>query len=279
MEDKITIANLLNSIINNTNNPSPMVILIDDEADDRYMMAYHLRGVGCEVIEFSNGEDAVKYIRLNVTTIKMVFIDLKFPQQSGVKTIKQIKELNSSIPLVIITHNTYTKDIEKACKIGYFGIVEKPLTDAKLIEIFRNHKINLPAAKSIIENETELHKEINNLKERLKFALDSSQIGMWDWNLITNELYCDVNMYKLFGLKEMTPKENYIQFFGAIVEEDCIKVREQLDVAINTHIEFDYKYRLISVPGRIIRGKGKCYYSDDKTPIRITGVCIAEKLN
>ena len=75
------------------------ILLVEDEAQIRYMLRGFLEELGFEVIEAVNGYEAVK--KAELMRPRIILMDLSMPVQDGCEAIKKIRE-NSSLQKVPI---------------------------------------------------------------------------------------------------------------------------------------------------------------------------------
>lgn len=79
------------------------IIWVDDEIDSLRSQQLFLESKGYDVQTFTNGFDAIDYVKEN--PVDVVLIDESMPGITGLETLAKIKELNRSIPVVLITKN------------------------------------------------------------------------------------------------------------------------------------------------------------------------------
>src|SRR6188508_2399312 len=79
------------------------IIWVDDEIESLQSQKLFLENKGYEVQTFTNGFDAIDYVKDNV--VDVVLIDETMPGITGLETLAKIKEVNQSLPVVLITKN------------------------------------------------------------------------------------------------------------------------------------------------------------------------------
>src|SRR4028119_2024148 len=83
---------------------SPAKILwVDDEIESLQSQKLFLENKGYDVHTLTNGYDAIEYVKENA--VDVVLMDESMPGLTGLETLAQIKEVNSQIPIVLITKN------------------------------------------------------------------------------------------------------------------------------------------------------------------------------
>ena len=79
------------------------IIWVDDEIESLRSQQLFLENKGYAVQTFNNGFEAIDYVREN--PVDVVLIDESMPGITGLETLAKIKEINRSIPVVLITKN------------------------------------------------------------------------------------------------------------------------------------------------------------------------------
>src|SRR3954463_1185092 len=79
------------------------ILWVDDEIESLQSQKLFLENKGYEVDTLTNGYDAVEYVKDNA--VDVVLMDESMPGLTGLQTLSQIKEVNTQIPVVLITKN------------------------------------------------------------------------------------------------------------------------------------------------------------------------------
>jgi len=79
------------------------ILWVDDEIESLQSQILFLQNKGYEVNSMTNGFDAVDYIKENL--VDVVLLDETMPGITGLETIAKMKEVNQSLPIVLITKN------------------------------------------------------------------------------------------------------------------------------------------------------------------------------
>jgi PAS domain S-box-containing protein len=112
--------------------------------------------------------------------------------------------------------------------------------------------------------------------ERLQLALEASQTGSWDWNMLTGRITWDDYLHPLFGLKPGEFKGTFEAFEELIHPEDRAKAEQNIRRALKERREFSMTYRVVWPDGSIhhIASRGKPIFDAAGKPIRLTGVSL-----
>ncbi len=106
------------------------VLVIDDEANLRKVLAAMLRRDGFEVTVAVDGEQGLAEFNKNGADI--VVTDLVMPKAGGMEVLRAVNAANPDVPVIIITaHGTVDSAVE-AIKAGAFDYITKPYEQAEL---------------------------------------------------------------------------------------------------------------------------------------------------
>lgn len=113
-------------------------------------------------------------------------------------------------------------------------------------------------------------------EERLAMALEAGQLGVWDWNIGTDEGYLSPRYYQLIGY-EPGEIRSARQFFEDLIHpEDLALVRQTMQRHLAGQTEYssvEYRLRHKSGEYRWVHGVGKVVERDSRgAPLRMTGV-------
>lgn len=123
--------------------------------------------------------------------------------------------------------------------------------------------------------EQKLINDLINSELRWKFALDSSDLAVWDWNLVTNEVSFSVNWKIMLGYEPFELGNNLEEWDSRIHPDDKKKAYDDIDnyLSGNTKI-YSNIHRLMTKSGsyKWIQDTGKIMeWDDDGKPIRMIG--------
>ena len=112
------------------------VLIIDDEEEIRESIEMLLTSEGLSADTAGSGEEGLKKIEDNL--YDAVLLDLMLPGKSGMEVQKDIKRIDPTLPIVIITAIGALETAVTAIKEGSFDYVTKPWNNEKLLVIVSN---------------------------------------------------------------------------------------------------------------------------------------------
>ncbi len=109
------------------------IFVVDDEPIVRQVLCEFLIALGCEVVEFSNGDDALKAIgNVNCSAI---FTDIRMPGTNGIELTRKINDLCPELPVIVMTGHGSDETCEEAMAAGAFHFLRKPFQLSEIISL------------------------------------------------------------------------------------------------------------------------------------------------
>jgi len=99
------------------------ILLVDDEADFLEVVGERIRSWGYDCLYASNGKEALDAVRSKKPD--MVILDYIMPVMDGVATLKEIRNIDDSLPVVMLTAHPDIKVIKGAEKLGVGAFIPK----------------------------------------------------------------------------------------------------------------------------------------------------------
>src|SRR5678810_385315 len=103
----------------------PKILWVDDEIESLQSQKLFLEGKGYEVQTLTNGFDAIDFVKANM--VDVVLIDETMPGITGLETLAKIKEVNASLPVVLITKNETENLMNEAISSQISDYLIKPV--------------------------------------------------------------------------------------------------------------------------------------------------------
>ena len=111
-----------------------------------------------------------------------------------------------------------------------------------------------------------------------EFSVNSSNDGIWDYNIVTQEFTLSREWKKRLGFDE-DHKLTYFDYLGLIPDENRFEHHQAMHNILDEYsgeleyIHFKIRYPLVTISGEklLIEDVGNIFFDEDKTPIRIKG--------
>jgi DNA-binding NtrC family response regulator len=101
----------------------PRVLIVDDEPLIVEVLSEHFK-TEFDVETAGNGADALGAILRQRPDV--VLLDINMPRMNGVEVLKDIKQIDDSIAVIMVTANEQVQLAAESLRSGAFGYVPKP---------------------------------------------------------------------------------------------------------------------------------------------------------
>ena len=107
----------------------------------------------------------------------------------------------------------------------------------------------------------------------MRLAQIRGNVGVWDWNTVTNELNFTPELEQLYGLSPGTIK-TYQNWRQLTHPDDIVKIETERDDKIAKHEPFDLEFRIFHKSGDIrwLSAKGGAIYNNEGNIVRVLGI-------
>jgi DNA-binding response OmpR family regulator len=96
------------------------ILLVEDEVDERRIMRLTLERSGHVVAETEDAMAAIARCRNEATSIALVICDIGLPDQNGKDFINWFREVNPSVPVMVVTGESMAH-IEEPIAAAWYG--------------------------------------------------------------------------------------------------------------------------------------------------------------
>ena len=102
------------------------ILVVDDEVKIRELLDQHLTNEGYEVLQASNGAEAVEIVRNQ--PVDLVILDLMMPVMDGYATLRELRNINRRLPVIMLTAKTEEIDMLLGLELGADDYMTKPFS-------------------------------------------------------------------------------------------------------------------------------------------------------
>jgi len=116
------------------------VLIVDDEIKFVEMLSKRLklRGLICDVCY--DGNSGLEWIKKYPTAASLILLDLKLPDIYGIQVMVEIKKINPTLPVVIVTGHGTEADKKECMRLGAYDFANKPLPIGAIVNLLNNIK-------------------------------------------------------------------------------------------------------------------------------------------
>jgi len=132
------------------------ILLVEDEANFGAVLKDYLQMNDFEVTLCRDGEEGL--VAFKNEPFRLVILDVMMPKKDGFSVAREIREINSDIPIIFLTARSMQEDVIKGFNLGGDDYVTKPFNSQELL---LRIKAVLKRTESQAEAEEELPEEFS----------------------------------------------------------------------------------------------------------------------
>lgn len=220
------------------------VLVVEDIALNQLLMKTLLDDFGFERDIAENGRVAIEKIKVN--SYDIILMDLQMPEMNGFEAAGFIRnELHSSVPIIALTADVTTADLDKCRQVGMNDYIAKPVDErilfSKILTLVKARN-NIAAEKKMIADR-EINKKCTDLVylnrrtksnpalmiEMISLYLDQTPVlvkemiesfGKKDWQLLQSTVHKMVPSFSIMGMhSDFETMAKKIQEYAIVQQE------------------------------------------------------------
>ncbi len=194
-------------------NQKQVVLIVDDESNNIYVLGSMLSAAGYEVKTAIDGKSALEFAK-NSEKLDLILLDIMMPDMDGYEVCRQLKmEANTkNIPIIFMTALQDEDSETKGLMLGAIDYIKKPFSQAIVKARVKNH-LELKMHRDILESLCELD-ELTTIPNRRHFeVIFAKEIARA--KRLEDPLSClmiDIDYFK-----------NYNDNYGHLAGDECLK--------------------------------------------------------
>lgn len=109
------------------------ILIVDDEARMRKLIKDFLVAKGYSILEAEDGEKALELFAENSSKIRLILLDVMMPKLDGWSVLRQIRQEDSKIPIIMLTARGEEQDELFGFELGVDEYISKPFSPKILV--------------------------------------------------------------------------------------------------------------------------------------------------
>lgn len=156
--------------------------------------------------------------------------------------------------------------------VGVLGLfAQDPFADSVLATLN-----SLPNHLALAIDRWQRSRDVEAAEERLRFAMESAHVGVWDMDYVSGDLQWSTTMESQYGMTPRTFAGTFEAFSAHIHPEDREATLAAIARAERKGKDFSVQHRTLHEDGSIrwLRGEGRFVLDADGKPLRASGVSL-----
>ncbi|NIY92927.1 diguanylate cyclase [Vibrio diazotrophicus] len=180
---------------------------------------------------------------------------------SYIKSAREVLESGQTTTTIEMSTNAETGEIR------YYQSVKKPIlapNGSKLLLIVAHDITELKNAYQAVEES----------EKRYNFAMEASNVGIWDWNIVNNKVHHNSKWCDMLGLKGNMRVHDMSILKRFIHPTDAKQMMMALGKALEEGVQYDSEHRMVRADGEVlwVHDRGRVVEFDQYgNPIRMVG--------
>ncbi|MFO7890172.1 MAG: diguanylate cyclase [bacterium] len=174
-----------------------IILVVDDEANNRLLLKTYLTSEGYNIDMASNGVDAIK--KVNELSPSIIILDVVLPDMDGFHICRKLKSSKNTnfIPVILVTALRGDEERIKGTTAGADDFITKPYNRVELITRVKS----LIRIKHLHKSLEQKYHELEIVKEKLKkLAVTDGLTGLFNYRAFKNQIHYEIIRSKRFNL-------------------------------------------------------------------------------
>jgi PAS domain S-box-containing protein len=226
------------------------ILIVDDEPKNLTVLETILDDPGYCLFRAESADQAL--LALVVEEFALIILDIRMPGMTGFELAQMIKgrKKTAHVPIIFLTAY-YNEDqhVLEGYVTGAVDYLHKPVNPtilrskvAVFAELHRKNRESMKANSTLLAEMTERRRaeerlsELNQTleqrvaertqalcesEERIRLATEATAVGIWEWNVKTNKVCWDAQMFRLYGVAPTADGlVEYETWSSAVIAED-----------------------------------------------------------
>jgi signal transduction histidine kinase/DNA-binding response OmpR family regulator/streptogramin lyase len=191
------------------------ILLAEDHSDNRRLISRLLTKLGLTVYTAADGFEAIKLYNEHLPEV--ILMDIQMPKMDGLQAYRILRELGCEKPIIALTANAMTNEVDEYFSIGFDGYIQKPIDRQLLISTIAtffntSDEDSMRQANSMLGNidMSDLVSEFKTslINELQQFSLESEKQDLEALRSLAHRLSGAAH---LFGFSELSQKATQLE--------------------------------------------------------------------
>lgn len=272
------------------------VLLIEDSAADARLIQEFLKEGFLYEFRLTHVERLQEALqRLETTPYEVVLLDLTLPDSTGLNSLEQLLSVVSNVPVLVLTNTNNPELAIEAVRQGAQDYLIKRQMNAEILvrslrysierkqqeealrEVNEALEIRVRSrTRELEQTNQQLRKEVIHrqaVQERLILAKRAGKIGIFEWNIRTDQMIWSDELESLYGVAAADFDGHCDSWLSMLCEESRERVKAELWRAVTLGRGLDIEFKLAHPnDSNWIVVKSDLFNGEDGKPVRMLGI-------
>jgi PAS domain S-box-containing protein len=289
------------------------ILLVDDEPKNLTVLESVLNDPRYRLVRAESAEKAL--LALVVEEFALIVLDIQMPGMNGFELAQMIKQRKKTagVPIIFLTAY-YSEDqhVLEGYVTGAVDYLHKPINPAILrskvavfADLHRKTRALSLANRTLLAEITERRRAQEDLRQlardleqrvaertadlvqanlaitqsedRLKLAQSAGGVGVWDWNIVSDEIFWSETMWDIYGAMPIAAAQVHDYWRSALHPDDRQRVEDLVAATVaSTDGQFRTEFRICHPDGTThwVESVGRLHRDAGGVPVRMAGVTV-----
>ena len=245
------------------------ILMLEDNVNDAELIRMYLKSspLNVETTLVSNKQEYVDALQQN--EFDVILSDHNIPQFSSLEALRIRNEIKFPIPFILVSGSIPEEYAVTILQEGANDYILKDRPQRLVTAITEAIKKQKALSDKILAEQ-----ELVKINERLKLVGKATADAIWDWNILTNEVFRGEGFQNLFGYKFNNNNTDLDYWTRHIHPEDIKRVKEGVEKFLNSkRTNWKEEFRYIKADGSIamVLDKGTVLRDQNGKAYRMVG--------
>ncbi len=126
-----------------------------------------------------------------------------------------------------------------------------------------------------VQQRREAEEALRESRERLRFTIESAQVGTWFWDIANNDVHWSDNLPEIHGRERGSFSGSFQAVLEDIHPDDRLRFQETVQRTVESGDDYHIEYRIVRPDGgvRWLEGIGRVTRDGSGRPVSMSGIC------
>ncbi|MDF9831060.1 ATP-binding protein [Parabacteroides sp. PF5-6] len=117
----------MNTVAQDAPMQDKVTLLIAEDEESNYLLLKTILQKHCNLIRAKTGKEAIEKFNEHGSIVDLILLDIKMPEMTGIEALKEIRKINTEIPIIMQSAYVFDSDMESARQAGASDFITKPI--------------------------------------------------------------------------------------------------------------------------------------------------------